>query len=347
MIMLIDFDYFFAQVEELNNPSLKGKPVVVSVYSGRNERSGAVATSNYEARAIGIKSGMPLYRALEIGKDRAIFLPIRKEFYQKYSERIMDIISEYSDKMEIASIDEAYIEIDGNDCKMDIAKEIKNRILNETGIKVSIGIGLNKVIAKIAADMAKPDGIKCISAEETLQFLNDIKIKDVPGIGKVLSKNLNEIGINYLKDIKNFDVNKIKSILGESKTNYLYELYENKYFSPVEKRVKKNFGRYLTLPENTRDVNKIMPYLEKSIESAYEKAPGLPQEISVVAIMEDLDIISRSYTNGIIKKNDAVKIALNLLNKIISDDARNIRRIGIRLSKISKNNTLDDFFNTS
>ncbi|AAT43740.1 DNA polymerase IV [Picrophilus oshimae] len=344
MIMLIDFDYFFAQVEEINDPSLKGKPVVVSVYSGRNERSGAVATSNYEARALGIKSGMPLYRALEIGKNRAVFLPIRKDFYQKYSDKIMDIISEYSEKMEIASIDEAYIDIDGNDCKIGIANEIKNRILNETGIKVSIGIGINKVIAKMAAEMAKPNGIKCISADETGEFLNNIKINDIPGIGKVLSKNLNEIGIEYLRDIKNFDVNKIKSILGESKTNYLYELYENKYFSPVEPRVKKNFGRYLTLPENTRDIDKIVPYLKKSIDAAYEKAPGIPQEISVVAIMEDLDIVSRSYTGNAIKRDDSINIALNLLNKIISEDNRNIRRIGVRLSKISKNNTLDDFF---
>ncbi|SMD31367.1 DNA polymerase IV (DinB-like DNA polymerase) [Picrophilus oshimae DSM 9789] len=342
--MLIDFDYFFAQVEEINDPSLKGKPVVVSVYSGRNERSGAVATSNYEARALGIKSGMPLYRALEIGKNRAVFLPIRKDFYQKYSDKIMDIISEYSEKMEIASIDEAYIDIDGNDCKIGIANEIKNRILNETGIKVSIGIGINKVIAKMAAEMAKPNGIKCISADETEKFLNDIKINDIPGIGKVLSKNLNEIGIEYLRDIKNFDVNKIKSILGESKTNYLYELYENKYFSPVEPRVKKNFGRYLTLPENTRDIDKIVPYLKKSIDAAYEKAPGIPQEISVVAIMEDLDIVSRSYTGNAIKRDNSINIALNLLNKIISEDNRNIRRIGVRLSKISKNNTLDDFF---
>lgn len=348
VIIFIDLDYFYAQVEEILNPDIKDKPVVVCVYSGRNEKSGAVATSNYIARSIGIKSGMPLSQALNIGKDKAIFLPIRKDLYKEYSDKVMKIISLYSDKIEIASIDEAYIDV-SDKCKtfddgIKLGYEIKNRIYNDLSLKVSIGISINKVIAKILGDMAKPNGLKYVGEENINDFLLTLKVNKIPGIGKILSKKLEDINVVYINDIKKYDKNTLLPVLGNSKYNYLYDIANNIYNKPVEERVKKNFGRYMTLMENTRDTEKIIPYLMKSIESSYEKAPGIPMEISVVAIMEDLDIISRSFTGKRIKKEDAIDISKNLLKKILDDDTRNIRRIGVRLSKITNTESLDDFF---
>ncbi len=348
IIIFIDLDYFYAQVEEILNPEIKDKPVVVCVYSGRNEKSGAVATSNYNARSIGIKSGMPLSQALNIGEGRAVFLPIRKDVYKEYSDRVMKIISSYSDKIEVASIDEAYIDVSDKcnnfDDAVKLGYEIKNIIYNELSLKVSVGISINKVIAKILGDMAKPNGLKYINENDINDFLSTLRVKDIPGIGKVLSKKLEDLDIIYINDIKKYDRDKLISILGNSKYNYLYDISNNSYNKPVEERVKKNFGRYLTLMENTRDIDKIMPYLIKSIDSSYEKAPGIPMELSVVAIMEDLDIISRSFTVKRIKKDDALSISKNLLKKILDSDSRNIRRIGIRLSKITNTESLDDFF---
>ena len=348
LIIFIDFDYFFAQVEEILRPDIRDKPVVVCVYSGRNEQSGAVATSNYLARSIGIKSGMPLSQALNIGKDKAIFLPIRKDLYKQYSDKVMKIISSYSDKIEIASIDEAYIDVSERcnnfDDAIKLGYEIKNRIYNEVSLKVSIGISINKVIAKILGDMAKPNGLKYIDENNINDFLSDLKVRQIPGIGKVLSKKLEDTGVTYINDIKKYDRDRLISILGNAKYSYLYDIANNSYNKPVEERVKKNFGRYMTLIENTRDQEKIIPYLIKSIESSYEKAPGIPAELSVVAIMEDLDIISRSFTGKRIKKDDALSISKNLLKKILADDSRNIRRIGVRLSKITTTESLDDFF---
>ncbi|TRM90464.1 DNA polymerase IV, partial [Sulfolobus sp. B1] len=110
IILFVDFDYFYAQVEEVLNPSIKGKPVVVCVFSGRSETSGAVATANYEARKYGVKAGMPIIKAKEI-LPNAIYLPMRKELYQQVSNRIMNILRSYSSKIEVASIDEAYLDI--------------------------------------------------------------------------------------------------------------------------------------------------------------------------------------------------------------------------------------------
>ncbi len=347
-IIFVDFDYFYAQVEEIMNPTIKDKPVVVCVYSGRTENSGAVATSNYIARSIGIKSGMPLPQALNIGRDSAVFIPIRKDFYKEFSDRVMNTISTYSDKMEIASIDEAYIDVT-EECSnfseaVELAKEIKEKIFKDHNLKASLGVSVNKVIAKILGDMAKPDGLKYIDIDHVNEFLNQLEIKKIPGVGSVLSGKLNDVGIYYIKDILKAEPAKMLEILGNAKYNYLMEVAENRYNKPVEERVRKNFGRYMTLQENTRNPDVLMPIIKKALDSAYEKAPGVPGEISVIGIMEDLDIISRSYSSGRITKEVAYPIAIQLTKKILEDDSRNFRRVGIRIGKIRNNESLDDFF---
>ncbi|WMT52089.1 MAG: DNA polymerase IV [Ferroplasma sp.] len=347
-IIFVDFDYFYAQVEEIMNPSIRDKPVVVCVYSGRTENSGAVATSNYIARSLGIKSGMPLPQALKVGKDKAIFLPIRRDFYKEFSDRVMKTISSYSDKMEIASIDEAYIDVteecDNFSEAVALAGEIKEKIFKTHGMKASVGVSVNKVIAKVLGDMAKPDGLKYIDPEHVEGFLDTLEINKIPGIGSVLSSRLNDAGVHYIRDILRADPSGMTEILGNAKYNYLLDIAENRYSKPVEERVRKNFGRYMTLQENTRNPDIILPVIRKAVDFAYEKAPGTPGEISVIGIMEDLDIVSRSYSSGRITKENAYTIANTLLNKILVEDDRNFRRVGIRLGRITNNESLDDFF---
>ncbi|MEM0139820.1 MAG: DNA polymerase IV [Ferroplasma sp.] len=347
-IIFIDFDYFYAQVEEIMNPEIKERPVVVCVYSGRNETSGAVATSNYIARSIGIKSGMPISQALKLGIDNAVFIPIRKDFYKSFSDRVMKIIASYSDIIEIASIDEAYIDVTDS-CStfsdaVELASEIKKDILKETGLRVSAGISSNKVLAKILGDMAKPDGIKFLDDPEIGAFLSTLEMKKIPGIGTVLSKKLSDEGVIYINDIIKADKNAMLSILGNSKYNYLLSIASNTYKKPVENRIRKNYGRYITLPEDTRDPGIIMKSIDAALNSSYEKVPGMPMEISLIAIMEDLDIISRTYSGRPINKEEAEKLCADLLSKIMKDDTRKLRRIGVRLSKPNKNESLDDFF---
>lgn len=347
-IIFIDFDYFYAQVEEIMNPEIKDKPVVVCVYSGRTENSGAVATSNYIARSIGIKSGMPLPHAMKIGKDKAVFIPIRKDFYKEFSDRVMNSISTYSDKMEIASIDEAYLDVT-EECNtfqdaIKLGEEIRESVFKEYKMKVSAGISINKPIAKVLGDMAKPDGIKYIDESQVDGFLDSLEVKKIPGVGTVLSTKLKEAGIIYIKDIIKADRQSMLNILGNAKYNYLLEIAENRYNKPVEERIRKNFGRYMTLPENTREKSIIMPIVKMAVDSAYSKAPGIPGEISAIGIMEDLSIVSRSFTGGRINKDSAYEIANNLMEKILDADQRKLRRIGIRIGKMSSNESLDNFF---
>ncbi|MEM3515180.1 MAG: DNA polymerase IV [Saccharolobus sp.] len=349
IILFVDFDYFYAQVEEVLNPSLKGKPVVVCVFSGRTENSGAVATANYEARKLGVKAGMPIVKAKEILPD-AIYLPMRKEVYQQVSNRIMNILRKYSRKIEIASIDEAYLDISDKvnnyTDAYKIGLQIKNEIYEKEKITVTVGISKNKVFAKIAAEMAKPNGIKVIDDNEVKKLIREIDIGEIPGVGEITTQKLKSLGINKLIDILNFDFMKIKKIVGEAKANYLFSLARDEYFEPVEERVRKSIGRIVTLKKNSRNIEEIKPFLARSLDEAFNKLNGkIPKTIYLVAVMEDLDIISRGKTfpHGITKET-AYKASLELLEKLLAEDKRKIRRIGVRFSKFIEATSLDKFF---
>ncbi len=348
IVALADLDYFFAQVEEIMDPSLKGKPLAVCVFSGRTKDSGAIATSNYEARKLGIKSGMPIIMAKKIVPN-AIFLPMRKELYKQVSLRVMKILENFSDRIEIASIDEAYLDIT-NKVKnysdvIELGKKIKEEVKMREGLTITVGIAPNKVFAKIMADISKPDGLGILRENEVSNFINSLDISKVPGIGKILEDKLRELGINYLGDVPKVDFLSIKSKIGKSKANYLLSLATNSYEDPVRPRVTKHKGRYVTLSKNTRNTEIILPFLKKAIDEAYNKIDGLPKSIAVVTIMEDLDIISRekSFSYGL-NKETAFQESLILLKKILEDDDRKVRRVGIRLGKIYKSSTLDKYF---
>ncbi|BCU68159.1 DNA polymerase IV [Sulfolobales archaeon HS-7] len=344
MILFVDFDYFYVQVEEVENPSLRGKPVAVCVFSGRNEISGAVATANYEARKLGVKSGIPISRAIELGGDSITLLPMRKDLYRQYSSRIMNIIAKYGRAMEVASIDEAYLDI-GNVSDREaeeIGRKLKEAILGSTGIRVTVGIGQNKVIAKIAADRSKPDGLMVV--KNTAEFLQTVAISEVPGIGDTLARKLEEAGVVYLRDITNFEYTQLRKLIGSSKARYLFRLATNTYNEPVRQRERKSYNRILTLKKNSRDLDDIFEAISIAIDEVYLKANGLPKEVGIILIMEDLDLVTRSITkNRGIPKTEARNVIRGLLMKLLNEDKRKVRRAGVKISKVTNVTTLDDF----
>jgi DNA polymerase IV (DinB-like DNA polymerase) len=346
-ILFVDLDYFYAQVEEVINPSLRGKPVAVCVFSGRNEDSGAVATSNYEARKLGIKAGIPIAMAKRLSND-VILLPMRKDLYKGISDKIMGYLSTLG-TTEVASIDEAYVDLGEITLEeaFKLAKEVKERIFKDHGLKVSIGVASNKVFAKVACEMGKPDGLVVLDDEKEEKLRSEIEVSEIPGIGPVLREKLNELGVNKLGDMKNLDEYKLRKVIGEAKAQYLISLANGTYDEPVKVRQRKHQGRYVTLKRNTRDPNEIKPYLFRAVDEAFAKASGaLPMEIHVVAIMEDIDIVSRSRTfKHPISKDEAYNTCYKLLLDILREDKRQVRRIGATLGKLKKvDGSLDKFF---
>ncbi|MBT6398023.1 MAG: DNA polymerase IV, partial [Nitrosopumilus sp.] len=206
VIFHIDFDYFYAQCEEVRTPELKTKPVCVCVFSDRGGDSGAIATANYTARKYGVKSGIPISFAkkrLEQRED-SVFLPVDFEYYSKITEKAMEIMKENADIFEYVGRDEAYLDVTKRveeDFKKanHLAQQIKNTIREKLKLSCSIGVSPNKLISKIASDYQKPDGLTIVEPDKIEKFLEQLNIRVIPGIGKKTEQRFKEMNLETIQ----------------------------------------------------------------------------------------------------------------------------------------------------
>lgn len=345
MILFIDFDYFYAQVEEILNPGLKGKPVAVCVFSGRTKFSGAVATSNYEARKLGVRAGIPISKAMDLSGGRIILLPMRKDVYIHFSRQVMDFLTSFSHRYEIASIDEIYIEVPPNITEYEaFGKKLKQELLSRFDLRVTVGIGENRVVAKVAADLSKPNGLMYVAPDRTIDFLRNLPVGKTPYIGDKTAEKLESIGIAKLGDLLRVDPSLVRRKIGGARAQYLYSLVNGTYREGLKDRKRKSFNRILTLPFNTRDEKILLQYLAQAAEEAFNKAGGLPMEVGVVAVMEDIETVIRNASRKrAVTRAEVMPILGDLLKRLLAEDSRNIRRIGVRLAKIVNPTSLDKF----
>lgn len=214
MILHIDMDAFYASVEQLDNPWLKGKCVIVGGTSNR----GVVSASSYEARKYGVRSAMPIFQARQRCPD-GFFVPPRMSRYKEMSKKIMAILRNFSPRVEVVSIDEAYMDISGSQRLQGnpetVAMDIKNNIQKSLGLTCSVGVAPGKFLAKVASDMDKPDGLTVIRPQDVDQFIRQLPVQKVPGVGKKTYLNLEAMGIKYLGDIKKFPEKMLLDRLGK------------------------------------------------------------------------------------------------------------------------------------
>ncbi len=235
IIACIDLDYFYAQCEEILNPSIKDKPVIVCIYSGRGEEGGAVATANYIARKYGVKSGMAISRAKKLlEKVEAFFIPARIEIYEKISSRIMTIVQKYGDSFEQVSIDEAFLDItkisnESYENGFELMKKMKEEIYNKEGLTCSVGIGPSKAIAKIASGINKPNGLTLVKPEDIPKVIWPLPVNELLGVGSKTENIMKKLGIKTIGDLANYDPLKLISVFGK-KNCYIF------YFSFTGKR---------------------------------------------------------------------------------------------------------------
>ena len=225
IIAHLDMDAFFAAVEERDNPRIKDKPIVVGSDPMYGQGRGVVSTANYKAREYGIRSALPISKAWQFsqeakaqGKPEAVFLDVDFRKYEKASAEIMQIIQKYSPLIEQASIDEAYFDLSHlkNFAKArEICQEIKKEIKNKQKLTASVGLGPNKLIAKIASDMQKPDGLTVVLPEEAEIFLEPLTVRKIPGIGPQTEKIFNQMGIKTVKELKKIHLSELSSLLGK------------------------------------------------------------------------------------------------------------------------------------
>jgi DNA polymerase-4 len=245
-------DAFFAAIEVMDNPQLKGKTVIV----GGSHRRGVVSTASYEARRFGVHSAMPIFMAKE-KCPQGIFLPVRMMRYKEISGKIMDILENFTPLVEKVSIDEAYLDITGTEDLLgspgQIARKIKEKILKETGLSCSIGIAPTKFLAKIASDMHKPDGLTILPADEVDAVLFRLPVEKIPGVGKRTVEDLRHHGIQTAGDLKRFSEVHLIERFGKFGLR-LHEIARGKDSTPVVPlRKVKSISSEQTLSSDTRD----------------------------------------------------------------------------------------------
>lgn len=248
-IIHIDMDAFYASVEQLDFPELKGKPLAV----GGNETRGVVSAASYEARKFGVRSAMSGVQAKRLCPE-LIFVKPRFDRYTAISKQIRNIFYEYTDLVEPLSLDEAYLDVTqnkkGNPSASLLAQEIRNRIFETTGLTASAGISINKFVAKIASDYHKPNGQKTVKPDEVQSFLESLEIRKFYGIGKVTTERMYQLGIFTGKDLKERTLDFLEKYFGKSGTHYYYSV-RGIHNSPVKpNRISKSVGAERTFNQN-------------------------------------------------------------------------------------------------
>lgn len=260
MILHIDMDAFYASVEQLDDPRLKNKCVIVGGTSNR----GVVSAASYEARQFGVRSAMPIYQAKQ-KCPHGIFVPPRMDRYQEVSKKIMAVLREFSPLVEPVSIDEAYVDITG--CQrlfgepQAIALEIKSKIRETVNLSCSVGVAPNKFLAKIASELQKPDGLKLIMPDQVPQFIDSLPIKKVPGVGQKMAQRLELLGIRTLGDVRKLPEKSLLKHLGKFGQR-LRALSSGADDSPVTPHAShKSASSERTLAADTSDIKLLKRYL--------------------------------------------------------------------------------------
>jgi DNA polymerase-4 len=213
-IIHLDMDAFYPAVEVLDNPELKGKPVIV----GGSRQRGVVSSASYEARKYGVHSAQPMATAVRLCPN-GIFLPVRMSRYKEVSDQVFEIFYRFTPLVEPLSIDEAFLDVTGSARLFgepeDIAKKIKRRVCEETGLTVSAGIAPSKFVAKIASDMDKPDGLTVVPPDSVRQFLDPLPIEKMWGVGRVTQEALTQLNIRTFKDLRQVSVEILEQKFGQ------------------------------------------------------------------------------------------------------------------------------------
>jgi DNA polymerase-4 len=214
-IFHVDMDAFFVSVEELFDPSLKGKPVVVG---GQRDERGVVSAASYAARKFGVHSAMPLRTAARLC-PQAIFVDGHPERYREYSEKVFKVLNAFSPQVEMASIDEAYLDMTGtarlHGPPLKAAHKLHQRMKEETLLNCSIGIGSSRLIAKVSSAQAKPNGVLWIVPGEEAKFLAPLDVREIPGVGKVMESHLHALGIKKVSDLAWLDESELEERFGK------------------------------------------------------------------------------------------------------------------------------------
>lgn len=336
-IIHVDMDAFYASVEQMDNPSLKGKPIAV----GGGGKRGVVSAASYEARKFGVKSAMAGNLATKLCPE-IIFVRPNFDRYTEISKMIRSIFHDYTDLVEPLSLDEAYLDVTenkkGNPSATLIAKEIRERILNEVGLTASAGISINKFIAKIASDYNKPNGQKTVNPEEVLEFLEQLDIRKFYGIGKVTAERMYQKGIFTGKDLKLKSIDFLETHFGKSGKSY-YHIVRGIHNSQVKpNRTRKSLAAERTFSENLSSEVFMLEKLDHIAEEvarrlAKNKVSGKTVTLKIKYSDFTLQTRSKTLPYYVAEKSLIIDTAKSLLYQEKLQNS--VRLLGISISSLN------------
>jgi len=360
IIAHLDMDAFFASLEEADSPIFKGKPIVVgsdpNSPAGEGRGRGVVSTANYKAREYGIHSALPISQAWQLsqkakaeGKPEAIFLPVDFKRYEKASCEIFEIIKGYADLVEPASIDEFYFDLSfaKNYKKAEkICKKIKQEIKEKLKVTCSIGIGPNKLIAKISAGFKKPDGLFLVLEKDAEKFLEPLPIREIPGIGPKTEELFNKNNVKIVKDLKKFSQQELKETLGKWGEALYSKIRAIDDLPLVEGREAKSIGEQATFQHDTLNAIYIGDVFEKLCEGVFTsffqsgfksfKAVGITVRFSDFETKTSAKTLKKEISNKKEFLLEALKLLLPYLDRRKNPRQKLIRLVGVKIEKFKK-----------
>lgn len=342
-IIHLDMDAFFASVEQRDNPAYRGKPLVVG---GDPNGRGVVAAASYEIRSFGVHSAMSCYEAKK-RCPHAIFVRLRFDVYRDISTQIRDIMGRLSDLVEPLSLDEAYLDVTGQPhCGGSatlMANWLRQAIFDETGLTASAGVSFNKMLAKIASDINKPNGIAVITPDMADEFLSELPIERFFGIGKASAKRLHEMGVSTGGELRKLPLDELVQLFGNKRGQFYHDIAHGKDERAVKpERMRKSIGTEITFLHNSNDDDFILAQIFGGNESAF--ADLIKRELTAHTVTlkikySDFSQITRSVSvKSPFKHSDSVKPYLIDLFHHIPRELP-IRLVGVTFSNLTR---LDD-----
>lgn len=349
-------DAFFASVEERDKPYLKGLPVIVGSDPQEGKGRGVVSTANYRARKLGIHSALPIQQAWKFceasrkrGESRCVFITSGFARYGKASREVFKIVGSLVPRMTQTSVDEAYLDL--SFCKTFkkaevFARGIKKKIKKETGLTCSIGIGENKMIAKICSDFEKPDGLTVVLPGDAEKFLRPLSIRSIPGVGKVSEQIFKNLGVKTIGDAQKYSWEDFQNKFGK----HGFSMWErvrgiDERSVELEKAKRKSIGKHYTFATDTRDMKEVVDIIRKQIKVILSevKKQGFKEFRTVVLTVRFEDFVTRTRSLTLALpisaakelELKATKLLLPFFEKKENPKDKAIRLIGVRVEKLT------------
>jgi len=338
-IVHLDLDAFFAAVEMLEDPNLRGKPLLIG---GRPEQRGVVATASYPAREYGVHSAMPMYRALQLCPD-AIVLPTRHGLYSEYSHRVMDILDQISPVVEKVSIDEAYLdltdEVNEWEEAVTLARRLQERVQDEIGLSASLGVATNKLVAKVASDHDKPGGLTIVRPGKEAEFLAPLPVRAIWGIGPVTERKLATLGVTTVGDLAALSAQELRVHFGDHGPGLTRRARGIDRRPVVTEHERKSIGRETTFAQDLtapKELSKQLWRLSCEVAERLNRAELTAGTIAIKLRYADFTTLTRQMSLSVPTSDErTIYRAARVLVSRVWERGRPIRLLGVTGQSLS------------